>query len=267
MERVDNLAQGRLTTPSAFRNRILSTLPERELVRVRALLRPVSLPKGFSIARGAQPISYIYFPEDAICAMEPMSRERRGVGAALIGREGVTPAVSVAMSDLGFHDIKVIFGGTGNRLDAISLLSLTPYCPHLMALAHRFAQNLATQTSYALLAHSAFKIHEMVARFLLMVHDRLSSINLPLVHEDIAEFLGVRRASVTEALHVLEGNHYIRGTRGSIDIVDRQGLENLAGGSYGDTEAEYAALFPKQSWAGSPVTLEDARLRTNGRTS
>lgn len=267
MERFDYRIGQKVTAATTFRNRLLSKLPERELAKIRPLLRPVSLPKGFSIARGSQPITYVYFPEDAICAMEPMSSDRHGVGAALIGREGVTPSLSVAMSDLGFHDISVICGGSGNRLDAISLLSLTPYCPKLLAHAHRFAQNLATQTSYALLAHAAFKIIERVARFLLMVHDRLSSISLPFTHEDIAQFLCVRRPSVTEALHLLEGDHYIRAMRGSIEIVDRQGLEDVAGGSYGDTEAEYSALFPRESLAGSPVTLEDARLRFNGRTT
>jgi DNA-binding GntR family transcriptional regulator len=45
--------------------------------------------------------------------------------------------------------------------------------------------------------------------------------------------LGVRRASVTEALGALEKRGLIQTGRGRITIVDRQGLEAVACGCYG----------------------------------
>jgi hypothetical protein len=53
----------------------------------------------------------------------------------------------------------------------------------------------------------------------------------------------VRRPGVTEALHVLEGQHLIKGMRGRIVVLDREGLLGKTGGSYGVPEAEYARLI------------------------
>lgn len=55
--------------------------------------------------------------------------------------------------------------------------------------------------------------------------------------------LAVRRASVTEALHILEGDGLVRARRGAIEVVDRKGLEHRAGPLYGAAEAEYRRLL------------------------
>jgi DNA-binding MarR family transcriptional regulator len=52
--------------------------------------------------------------------------------------------------------------------------------------------------------------------------------------------LGVRRATVTDALHVLEGEGLLRSTRGVIELRDRVRLLARAGESYGVAETEYA---------------------------
>jgi hypothetical protein len=54
----------------------------------------------------------------------------------------------------------------------------------------------------------------------------------------LAVMLAVRRPSVTTALHVLEGNRLIGGTRGVVTVRDRAALEEFADGSYGKPEAE-----------------------------
>ena len=78
-----------------------------------------------------------------------------------------------------------------------------------------------------------------LARWLLMCHDRLQDNNLPLTHEFLALMLGVRRSGVTNEIHVIEGVHAIKATRGNIKILDRAKLEDMAGGSYGIPEREY----------------------------
>ena len=83
----------------------------------------------------------------------------------------------------------------------------------------------------------------LTARWLLMCHDRLDGDDLPLKHEFIALMLGVRRASVTEALNILERRGIIRASRGNIVVLDRARLEETAGDSYGVPEAEYRRLI------------------------
>jgi hypothetical protein len=55
--------------------------------------------------------------------------------------------------------------------------------------------------------------------------------------------LAVRRAGVTEALHVLVKQGLVKSARGEITVLDRDALELTAGDSYGVPEAEYRRLF------------------------
>jgi hypothetical protein len=55
------------------------------------------------------------------------------------------------------------------------------------------------------MAHTAVaKLQERLARWLLMDHDRVESDELRLTHEFLSIMLAVRRAGVTEAVHLLE---------------------------------------------------------------
>ena len=65
-----------------------------------------------------------------------------------------------------------------------------------------------------------------------MFRDRAEADELIITHDFLAEALGVRRPGVSVATQILEGHHLIRAKRGRITIIDRIGLETLAGESY-----------------------------------
>ena len=75
-----------------------------------------------------------------------------------------------------------------------------------------------------------------------MCHDRLEGDDLPLTHEFLSLMLGVRRSGVTNEIHIIEGLHAVKATRGLIRVIDRAKLEEIAGGSYGIPEGEYERL-------------------------
>jgi DNA-binding transcriptional regulator YhcF (GntR family) len=76
-----------------------------------------------------------------------------------------------------------------------------------------------------------------------MARDRLDSDEMILTHEFLALMLGVRRAGVSEALRAFEQRGLVKTARGSVTIMDRDGLEECANGLYGTLEAEYERLF------------------------
>ena len=93
------------------------------------------------------------------------------------------------------------------------------------------------------LANGRYSMQERLARWLLMCHARLDGDHLELTHEFLALMLGVRRSGVTNELHILEGIHAIKATRGNVRVVDRDRLEEVAGGCYGLPEREYERLI------------------------
>jgi hypothetical protein len=62
--------------------------------------------------------------------------------------------------------------------------------------------------------------------------------------------LGVRRSGVTDAVNALEGRGVIRGARGTVVVIDREGLMEIAGRWYGVPEREYYRLL------GGPLSEE-----------
>jgi len=107
----------------------------------------------------------------------------------------------------------------------------------------RYAQSFAVQVSHTMVAVLRDAIEPRLARWLLMLHDRVEGDVLPLTHDALSAALHVRRASITDALHLLEGDRAVRCTRGRVAIRDRAVLAALAGNSYGPAEASYRALL------------------------
>ena len=76
-----------------------------------------------------------------------------------------------------------------------------------------------------------------------MAHDRVSGNTLSLTHEFLSLMLAVRRAGVTEAINVLEKQSLLEAHRAEITILNRKGIEKIAGSFYGVPEAEYRRLL------------------------
>src|SRR5438046_10750491 len=99
----------------------------------------------------------------------------------------------------------------------------------------------ATQTAACNRVH---EIDQRLARWLLMSQDRIGAEVVPLTQEFLAHMLGTRRASVTVAAGALQKAGLIKGSRGSVNILDRKQLEKRACSCYDVIEQQ------KKKWQG-----------------
>jgi CRP-like cAMP-binding protein len=228
---------------SSVRNRLLKAMSGDDFARLKPDLEPMVLNVKDVLVQANEPIAHVYFMEEGLASIVAISPDDERIEVGHVGREGMTgePVLLGVTSSPNQTFIQV--AGSGLRMRAEDLTAAAEASPSLRALLLRFVQTLLIQTSHSALANGRYTIQERLARWLLMCHDRMDGDDLPLTHEFLSLMLGVRRSGVTEALHILEGVEIVKASRGHIRMLNRERLEEIAGGCYGVPEAEYVKLI------------------------
>jgi len=93
---------------------------------------------------------------------------------------------------------------------------------HLRLLGYAFRTNASYLAEAA--AGSVLTVEQRVARWLAGYAAATQSLTADITHQELATLLGVRRAGVTNALHILEGEELLRSRRSRVEILDLDGL-------------------------------------------
>lgn len=224
-------------------NLLLASLPARDALAVAPFLERVVLKSGEDFPLGGIVPQPVYFPETAVACFSFPAIDETGFGVGLVGCEGVLGWSMTVGGDPG-HQIGHVqlSGGHALAIDSSRLALLSMANPGLMQALLRYAYLASLQLAGTLVSNLRDPLEARLCRWLLMFHDRLQGDELAITHDALARLLGVRRATVTDALHVLEGDGLVRCTRGRMLVRDRATLRAKAGQSYGAAEEVYASL-------------------------
>lgn len=201
---------------------------------------------GDRLARAGDGIDHVAFPVNAVlvqarnAAHDPMP-----LVSGMVGGEGFAGWAAVLGAPQWPHEVFAVIAGEVVIVTTDDLLAAVETDPELRTLLLRYLHNFTMQLTQNTIANLGHSIERRLARWLTMFHDRVGGDELRLTHEMLAMLLNVRRASVTDTLHVLEGERLVRCTRGKVTVRDREGLQERAGYSYGFAETDYnAAIGP-----------------------
>lgn len=228
---------------SDVRNRLLRALSADDFALLQPSLEWVDLPKGRVIVEAGVPFDWVVFPEDGLVSVVNRAFNGRQLEVGLFGRDGMGSTACVLGCDTTPHAIFMQVAGNGYGMPAGALQRAMSESQALTALLLRYVQTFMVQVAQTALSNGTGTIEQRLARWLLMVHDRIAGDELQLTHEFLSIMLGVRRTGVTLAIHMLEGAQTIKARRGIVAIVDRDKLIGLAGDGYGPAEAEYERLL------------------------
>lgn len=161
-------------------------------------------------------------------------------GRGLIGHEGLIgwpTLLGLAPSEL---DAIALFDGGTALVLPIKRMQIACFASPTLAMSLlRFVQTYTVQLANMLENSACTTLTQRLSAWLLMLHDRIDGDFISLTHQTLAGHLGVRRASVTDSLHLLEGERAVRCDRAIIQVRDRQLLERCASRAYGRTEEIY----------------------------
>ena len=227
--------EGERTDPSGdpVRNVILRAIPDEEFALLRMHLDPVDLPQHRILHEPGERIDYAYFVNDGMTSLVVIAHDGRSVEVGIVGREGMVgmPLIVGLRSGL-FRGIQQI-PGTGVRLRAEVLTEILPVAPQFRLELTRYSLLHGLQVAQIAACNRLHEIEQRLARWLLMCQDRVDSPMLNLTHEFLAQMLGTGRPTVTLAAGVLEQAGVIENLRGTVRILNRKHLEEVACECYG----------------------------------
>jgi CRP-like cAMP-binding protein len=226
--------------PVAVPNRILGALPRKEYQKLLAILEPVKLPFGEILYEAHAQIRHVYFPDDCFVSMLTTVDSGRAAEVGLIGSEGmvgVPMALGVAVSP--FRAV-VQGGGSAMRLKTDDFRHSFSKSAALKREVFLFTHLLMIQIAQTAACNRFHLVRQRMARWMLMTRDRVNSDEFRITQEFLALMLGVRRVGVSAAMSALRKRELIVYRRGTITILDHEGLVAVACGCYKTVKDTYS---------------------------
>lgn len=238
--------RGKSVPKPVFRNhpnQLLARLATGDFALLEPHLASVSLKPNQKLETPNQLIEHVYFIRAGIVSVVSTRPNTVSAEVGLIGMEGVTGASVILGNGQSPYASYAQGPASADRLDVDALRAAMAKSASLQRLLLRFVRSLMIQTAATAVANAGAKLSERLARWVLMAQDRTGGSNVLLTHEFLATMLQVRRASVTETLQDLQDQGLVAAKRGQIAVLDRAGLETVAGDFYGTPEREYRRLI------------------------
>lgn len=219
-------------------------MPVGDFALIQPYLKRERHKPGTIVATPGKLLDKACFPEGGIAALLIVMSSGTRLPVGVIGYEGLVGASLLHGATEWRHEV-VVRASESSALvmDAARLLQACRQSPTLHNLLLRFTGYFVQQIGRNSVTNLVEPLEKRMARWILLYHDRLEGNAIPITHQEIGNMLGVRRASATEVLHVLEGQRAIHSFRGLVQVRDRARLEEIAGEAYGDAEEDYRRLI------------------------
>jgi CRP-like cAMP-binding protein len=232
--------QAAKTPKSEFNNRILASLPQEEIRRLRPHLKPINLQQGMVLMNGIH--SHAYLLDKGIASVVVGLSNGLTVEVGVVGCDGIVgiPLLLGTGSTPGNTTIQI--AGSGFSITAGTLKAEFERPSELRQLLLRYVHAFLVQTSQTAACNRLHTIEERLARWLLSCRDRMTSDRLALTHEFLGDMLGSPRTTVTLAMGLLERAGMIRRSRGAVTITNRPALQSAACECYRVVHDEYLRL-------------------------
>jgi CRP-like cAMP-binding protein len=223
-------------------NQLLASLPREEFDLLAQHLELVAMPLGEMVYEANQQLHHAIFPITAVISLHYVTLSGATAEIAGVGHEGVVGVALFMGGSTTSSSAVVQTAGHAYRLDRQQLETAFQRSGVMQSVLLRYMQALMAQVSQTAACNRHHSVDQQLSRWLLLALDRAPGRELVMTQELVANMLGVRRESVTQAAGKLQESGYIRYRRGHITVVDRQGLLTHACECYGMMRKELDRL-------------------------
>jgi len=213
-------------------NRLLATFSPEARALVEPTAEIVELRLGDVILeRGKQVESSLFLFGPTVISMV-VEVDGRSIEVASVGDEGAVGGIISCGHAPAYTRAVVLVAGPALRLPMAALEKAKSRSGFIANLFCRYSDYLLAQVMQGAACNVFHSIQARTARWLLTAQDRAGD-RLELTQEALASLLGAQRTTVNAAVRSLQDEGLVDIRRGAIQIVDREGLKQMACECYG----------------------------------
>ena len=216
-------------------NALLDSFLPAEKAEIVAVLEPVPLPSGSPLFEAGERPRYVHFLTAGMASIVSPMSDGSSVEVGVVGREGMPEALHLLGPGYGQTRCYMQVPGSGFRMSFKDFQERF-FHNRTARLVMRYAQYQSNLLSQIAACNRLHEAEERLARWLLMVQDRIGSSDLTLTQEFLGIMLGSRRSTVTLMAGALQRSGFITYHRGRIKILDTESLENVTCECYAITK-------------------------------
>jgi CRP-like cAMP-binding protein len=191
---------------------------------------------------GEQP-RHIHFLESGIASIVINMLDGGTVEVATVGREGVPQGTHLLGATPVPTRCFMQIGGRASRMEFNAFAEFFAKEEEIRRIVLSYAQYQASMSSQIVGCNRLHDVEARLARWLLIVSDRIGGPVLKLTQEFLAQMIGSQRTTVTAVAGALQDRALIRCARGTVRILDRPGLERAACECYPVTRKLLESLY------------------------
>jgi CRP-like cAMP-binding protein len=239
----------KIQTDDDFRsNQLLEALENDTLSRIKPHLEDVDFKLGNIVCEAGGQLRHAYFPRGSVLSLLTVLEGGTAIETANIGREGAFGLFAAMYSRVSFNRCIVQLEGHTVRCPIEILQSEFQNSEHVRDLFVSYSETLLSQVQQTAACNAMHTTEERMCRWLLMMHDRADGETLQYTHEFLSHILGANRKSVTLAAQSMQDAGLISYHRGTMQVLDRQGMEQASCECYAIVKERFDAfLTPPQS--------------------
>ncbi len=228
-----------------LQNYLLAALPPDAQDRLFPELELVELKAGQLLQDPDHKWRYAYFPTTCIISKLYLLETGANAEIGVIGNEGMV-SISLFMGGESMANQTIVkSSGYAYKVKGQLVRDEFECSAVTQNLFLRYTQALITQMAQTAACNRHHTVDQQLCRWLLQSQDRLTTNELVMTHELIANMLGVRREGISEAAANLQSAGLIKYSRGHIHILERKGLEDRSCECYDMVKREFERLLPE----------------------
>jgi CRP-like cAMP-binding protein len=226
-------------------NFFLDTYSEQGDPALLSRFERVHLPLGTTLQPAEERPRHVHFHISGLSSLVTVLEDGAEVEVAMNANEGFPEAIFLLGPEVSPRTCLMQIAGDALRMPFGEFEEVFQHDMVLHRLVLRLLQYQGFMSSQLVACNGKHDVEERLARWLLMVQDRLQSAELPLTQEFLGQMLGARRSTVTIAASNLQRAGMIEYRRGHIQVLGRERLVDTACECYKVIQGLYRNLYSR----------------------